>query len=40
MNGVVIVRRIDRMTSKDGGKVSALSINWELRAAGTTFDIA
>ena len=40
MNDVVIVSRIDRMTSKDGGKVSALTINWELRAAGTTYDIA
>ena len=37
---MVIVSRIDRMTSKDGGKVSALTINWELRAAGTTYDIA
>ena len=40
MNDVVIVSRIDRMMSKDGGKVSALTINWELRAAGTTYDIA
>lgn len=40
MNDVVIVSRIDRMTSKDGSKVSALTINWELRAAGTTYDIA
>lgn len=40
MNDVVIVCRIDRMTSKDGSKVSALTINWELRAAGTTYDIA
>ena len=40
MNDVGIVSRIDRMMSKDGGKVSALTINWELRAAGTTYDIA
>ncbi len=40
MNDVVIVSRIDRMMSKDGSKVSALTINWELRAAGTTYDIA
>lgn len=40
MNDVVIVSRIDRMVSKDGSKVSALTINWELRAAGTTYDIA
>ena len=40
MNDVVIVSRIDRMTSKDGSKVSALTINWELCAAGTTYDIA
>ena len=40
MNDVVIVSRIDRMTSKDGSKVSVLTINWELRAAGTTYDIA
>ena len=40
MNDVVIESRIDRMVSKDGSKVSALTINWELRAAGTTYDIA
>lgn len=38
MNDVVIVSRIDRMTSKDGSKVSALTINWScvLREPPTT----
>lgn len=40
MNDVVLVTRIDRITSKDGGKVSGLTINWELRAAGAAFTIA
>ncbi len=40
MNDVVVVSRIDRMLSKDGGKVSELTFNWELKAAGTTYDIA
>lgn len=40
MNDVVVVSRIDRTLSKDGGKVSELTFNWELRAAGTTYDIA
>lgn len=40
MNDIVVVSRIDRMLSKDGGKVSELTFNWELRAAGTTYDIA
>ncbi len=40
MNDVVVVSRIDRMISKDGGKVSELTFDWELRAAGTTYDIA
>lgn len=40
MNDVVVVSRIDRMLSKDGSKVSELTFNWELRAAGTTYDIA
>ena len=40
MNDIVVVSSIDRMVSKDGGKVSELTFNWELKAAGTTFDIA
>ena len=40
MNDVVVVSRIDRMLSKDGSKVSELTFNWELKAAGTTYDIA
>lgn len=40
MNDVVVVSRIDRNLSKDGSKVSSLKIRWELKAAGTTYDIA
>lgn len=40
MNDVVLVSRIDRTVSKDGSRVSALTINWELKAAGTTYDLA
>lgn len=40
MNDVVLVTRIDRTMSKDGSKVSGLTINWELKAAGTTFVLA
>lgn len=40
MNDVVLVSRIDRTVSKDGSKVSGLTINWELKAAGTTYELA
>ena len=40
MNDIVVVSRVDRMVSKDGSMVSALTFNWELKAAGTTYDIA
>lgn len=40
MNDVVVSVSIDRNVSKDGSKVSSLTINWELKAAGTTYDLA
>lgn len=40
LNDVVVVSRIDRNLSKDGSKVASLTFNWELKAAGTTVDVA
>lgn len=40
MNDAVVVVSIDRRVSKDGSKVSSLIYNWQLKAEGTTFDLA
>lgn len=40
MNDLVVATSIDRMISKDGKKVKSLVINWEAKAAGTTFPLA
>ncbi len=40
VNDAVIVTSIDREQSKDGSKVRAMTINWKLKAAGTTYNLA
>lgn len=40
MNDAVIECSIDRNVSKDGSKVRSIDINWELKAAGTKYNLA
>lgn len=40
MNDAVVVVNVGRNISKDGGKVKSLVIEWEPKAAGTTYTVA
>lgn len=40
MNDLVVVANVGRNISKDGGKVKSVVIEWEPKAAGTTYKVA